>query len=229
MKSGAFDGIAADPDRGGLAEALPRSLEHRLIGEGARSARRCPPSRRQRMFPGMMPILQAPAVITPGQLGPISIDLEPLRARFTRTMSATGMPSVMHTMRRNFRIDCFRDGVRGAGRRHVDDARVAAGLGARLRDGVEHRETQMGRAALAGRGAADHAGAVIDGRLRMKGAVLAGKTLAEDLGVAVDEDGHAFLLKGGPRKRSLSGRAQAREDAGVVADRGGKHKPAHRR
>ena len=40
-----------------------------------------------------------PGVITPGQLGPIRRQPEPARARLTRTMSSTGMPSVMHTIR----------------------------------------------------------------------------------------------------------------------------------
>ena len=51
-----------------------------------------------KMLPGMMPILHSPAVITPGQLGPISRDFEPASARLTLTMSITGMPSVMQTM-----------------------------------------------------------------------------------------------------------------------------------
>ena len=50
------------------------------------------------MLPGMMPILHSPAVMTPGQLGPISVDLEPCSARLTRAISRTGMPSVMQTM-----------------------------------------------------------------------------------------------------------------------------------
>ena len=50
------------------------------------------------MFPGMMPILHSFGVRTPGQLGPISLDFEPLSERFTLTMSATGMPSVMQTI-----------------------------------------------------------------------------------------------------------------------------------
>ena len=45
--------------------------------------------------PGMMPILHASGVITPGQFGPISRDPLPSSARLTRTMSSTGMPSVM--------------------------------------------------------------------------------------------------------------------------------------
>ena len=53
---------------------------------------------RRWMWPGMMPILHSPGVITPGQLGPIRRDLEPDSARFTLTMSSTGMPSVMQTI-----------------------------------------------------------------------------------------------------------------------------------
>ena len=49
------------------------------------------------IWPGMMPILQASGVMTPGQLGPISRVPEPCSARLTRTMSSTGMPSVMQT------------------------------------------------------------------------------------------------------------------------------------
>ena len=53
---------------------------------------------RRWMWPGMMPILHASGVMTPGQFGPISRDFEPASARFTRTMSSTGMPSVMQTI-----------------------------------------------------------------------------------------------------------------------------------
>ncbi len=47
----------------------------------------------------MMPILHSPGVRMPGQLGPIRRDLEPDSERFTLTMSSTGMPSVMQTIR----------------------------------------------------------------------------------------------------------------------------------
>jgi hypothetical protein len=50
------------------------------------------------MWPGMMPILQASGVMTPGQFGPIRRDLEVSSARLTRIMSKTGMPSVIQTM-----------------------------------------------------------------------------------------------------------------------------------
>ena len=50
------------------------------------------------MCPGMMPILHSSGVITPGQLGPISRDSVSANCALTRTMSATGMCSVMQTI-----------------------------------------------------------------------------------------------------------------------------------
>ena len=50
------------------------------------------------IWPGMMPILHSPGVMTPGQLGPIRRDFEPDSTRLTFTMSSTGMPSVMQTI-----------------------------------------------------------------------------------------------------------------------------------
>jgi len=47
-----------------------------------------------KMLPGMMPILHSPAVITSRAVRSDQSDFEPLRARFIRTMSITGMPSV---------------------------------------------------------------------------------------------------------------------------------------
>ena len=49
------------------------------------------------MWPGMIPILHSPGVMIPGQFGPMSRAAEPCSARFTLTMSLTGMPSVMAT------------------------------------------------------------------------------------------------------------------------------------
>jgi hypothetical protein len=49
------------------------------------------------MKPGMIPILHSPGVMTPGQFGPTSRVAEVESTAFTRTMSFTGTPSVMHT------------------------------------------------------------------------------------------------------------------------------------
>src|SRR4029077_3423248 len=67
----------------------------------------------------------------------------------------------------------------------------AAGLVARFDNRIEDREAEMGHAAFAGRGAADHFGAVGDRLLGMERAVLAGEALADHFGVFVDQDGHS--------------------------------------
>jgi len=49
----------------------------------------------------MMPILHSPGVMMPGQFGPIStVSGYSLSAFFTRSMSSTGMPSVIATITR---------------------------------------------------------------------------------------------------------------------------------
>src|SRR6201996_252890 len=45
--------------------------------------------------PGMMPILALPGEMTPGQLGPMSLDLDCRTTLQTLTMSLVGIPSVM--------------------------------------------------------------------------------------------------------------------------------------
>src|SRR5688572_10703055 len=47
------------------------------------------------MWPGMIPTLACPGVMTPGQFGPMSRLFAPPTKCLARTMSATGMPSVM--------------------------------------------------------------------------------------------------------------------------------------
>src|SRR4051812_24192520 len=50
----------------------------------------------------------------------------------------------------------------------------------------------MRAAAFAGRGAADHLGAIGDRLFGMKGALVAGEALANHLGILVDQNGHYF-------------------------------------
>ena len=71
-------------------------------------------------------------VITPGQLGPMSVLGPPRSARLTITMSMTGMPSVMQTMSGILAAGSFEDGIGGEGRGDEDDGNVGAGLGSRL-------------------------------------------------------------------------------------------------
>ena len=67
----------------------------------------------------------------------------PASARFTRTMSSTGMPSVMQTTSGDPGIDRLQDRVGGEGRRHVDGAGSRAGLRDRLGHRVEDRQVEM--------------------------------------------------------------------------------------
>ena len=54
-------------------------------------------------------------------------------ARFTCTMSLTGMPSVMHDHEVEAGVHRFEDGVGGEGRRHEDGGDGRAGLPRRPR------------------------------------------------------------------------------------------------
>jgi hypothetical protein len=107
------------------------------------------------MWPGMMPILHSSGVMTPGQLGPISREAEPPSARLTRTMSSTGNALGDADDQFHLGVDRLQDGVGRERRRHVDHAGVGAGADG-LGHGVEHRQVEMGGAALAGGHAADH-------------------------------------------------------------------------
>ena len=97
----------------------------------------------------MMPILHSSGVMTPGQFGPTRRVAEPASTAFTRTMSFTGTPSVMHTHELDAGIDRLEDRVGGAGRRHVDHAGGRAGLAHRVLHGVEHRQVEVLLAAAA--------------------------------------------------------------------------------
>ena len=66
------DRVAADADAGRLADAGGGGLRHRLVGQGA-GARHDADLAGRWMWPGMMPILHSPGVMTPGQFGPISV------------------------------------------------------------------------------------------------------------------------------------------------------------
>ena len=51
------------------------------------------------MCPGIIPILHSSGVIIPGQLGPINLLLDLINFSLTLTMSKTGMPSVIQTIK----------------------------------------------------------------------------------------------------------------------------------
>src|SRR5579862_5567643 len=181
--------IAADADRGGLAEPFPRGLEHRLVGQRAGA-------RDDADLAGLENIAGHDADLAFAR-GHHARAIRPDQARFGAAQRALDLDHMAHRNafgdahdQRNLRRDRFRNGIGRAGRRHIDHAGVGAGFFARFGNRVEHRQIEMGRAAFAGRYTADHFGAVSDRLLGMEGAVLAGEALADDLGVFADEDGH---------------------------------------
>src|ERR1700722_4916131 len=186
---GALYGIAADADRSGLAEPFPRGLEHRLVSQRAGA-------RDDADLPGLENVAGHDADLAFAR-GHDARAVRPDQARFRAAQRALDLDHVAHRNafgdahdERNLRRDRFGDGIGRTGRRHIDHAGIGAGFFARFGNGVEYREIEMRRSAFARRHAADHFRAVSDRLLGMEGAVLAGKALADDFGVLVDEDGH---------------------------------------
>ena len=93
-----FTRVASDAHAGGLSDAQSGELPYRFVGERP-AARDHAHVSAMWMCPGIMPILKfSPGDMTPGQLGPMSVTGLPLRYRTTRTVSMTGMPSVMQAI-----------------------------------------------------------------------------------------------------------------------------------
>ena len=143
-----------------------------------------------KMLPGMMPILHSPAVITPGQFGPIRRDFEPESERFTFTMSATGMPSVMQTISGISASIASAIASAAPGGRHVDHARVAPVFSFASATVSNTGRPRWVEPPLPGEVPPTILVPYSIGGLGMERAVLAGEALADDLGVLVDEDGH---------------------------------------
>ena len=129
------------------------------------------------MWPGMMPILHLPGEMMPGQLGPMRRVLLKSMVAATRTMSMTGMPSVMQMTSGMPASAASRmaSAAKGGGTKMT--RRVRAGGFHGFGDGVEDGAVEMLGAAFAGRDAADHVGAVRDHLLGVESAFAAGEAL----------------------------------------------------
>ena len=137
----------------------------------------------------------------PGQLGPMSLGDTGL-PRFILGHESSLDPD--HIMDRNalsdghdqldLGFDGFEDGGRGTGWRHVYHGRVATGLFLRFSAVLVDRHAEMGRAGLGRRCASYDLRAVVDRSLGVVGSLvsrvylLSGDTLADHLGVPVNED-----------------------------------------
>ena len=80
------------------------------------------------MWPGMMPILQASGVMTPGQFGPIRIDLRALERALDLHHVEDGDALGDADDELELGVDRLEDRVGGEGRRHVDRGGGGAGL-----------------------------------------------------------------------------------------------------
>ncbi len=124
----------------------------------------------------MMPILHSPGVMMPGQFGPIStVSGCCFSTFFTRSMSSTGMPSVIATMTRMPASIASRiaSAANGGGTKMI--GRIGAGLVDCLVTRVLNTGKPMcSLPPLPGRDAADDLGAVIE-RLLGRGRCPAGR------------------------------------------------------
>src|SRR5712671_1506268 len=188
-KIGPVDGIATYTDTAALSKSDGSGLCHRLIGQGSRA-------RDDADVAATMDVPRHDADLAlvggddPGTVRPdqsrAAAAQAALDADHIEDRDALGDADYQ----RDPGIGCFEDRVGGKGRRHVDHGRIAAGIGARLVDGVEDREVEMAGTTFTRRHATNHLGAVGDRLLGVEGALGAGETLAQHLGRSVNEYRH---------------------------------------
>ena len=188
---GALDRVAADAHGRGLPKAHIRGLFHRLIGQRARARDHADrPAAKDRA--GHDADLAGAGRHHAGAIRPDQAAFGPrqraLDLHHVQNRDAFGDA---HDQR-HFGVDRFKDAVGRKGRGNIDHAGVGLCRVPGLVDRVEDRQVQMRGAALAGGHAADHPGAVGDGLFRVERALAAGKALADQLGVFVDEYGHVL-------------------------------------
>src|SRR6266404_4430149 len=188
-KIGSVDGIATYTDAAALPQPDRCGLCHRLIGQGSRAGDDA----------DLAAAMDVPrhdadlALVGGDDTGTIRPD-QPRAAAAQATLDADHVED-RDTLgdadyQRDAGIGGFEDRIRGKGRRHVDHARIAAGLDVRLVDGVEDREVEMAGTTFTRRHAANHLGAVGDRLLGVEGALGAGEALAQHLGRSVNEYRH---------------------------------------
>ena len=189
---GAVDGIAADADGGGNAQAEVGHLLGGLVVERARAGDDADVA-----FFVDMRRHDADLALAGGD------DAGRVRADDDGVLADPVTLQTHHVVNRDAvgdgdgnldaGVDGFHQGVGIEGRRHEDGGDIGAGGGDGFGDRVEDRQPQMRGAALAGGDAADDLGTHADGVLSVEGGVLAGKALKNDLGVFIDEDAHGLI------------------------------------
>ena len=167
-----------------------------------------------------MPTLHSSAVMTPGQLGPMSV--QSLPRRYSR--------AAHHVLHGNAFGDAddhldacfggFHDGIRSERRRNEDDADIGLGGLHGIAHGFEHGTVQVLLSAFAGGYAAHHVGAVLDHLGGVEGAFATGEALDQDLALLVDEYAHGWDMFGLNGGEISPMRGTGRNDVDSQADRG---------
>src|SRR5512133_1664846 len=186
---GAVDRVAADADAGGLAQAEAGQLPDRFVGQGAGAGDNADTARFVDIAGHDADLALAGGnharAVGADQTGLLALhvlfDLDHVQHRDALGDAADQFDAG---------VDGLHDGVGGEGGRDVDDGGGGAGLFYGFDDGVVDGKAVDDCAALAGRYAADHLGAVVAGPLGMKEAGGAGDPLGDDFGVLIDQDTH---------------------------------------
>ena len=224
-----LDRIAADPDAGGLPDAELRALPHRLVGEGAGAAD--DPHRLAGGGVGLGEVDVAghdPQLATALEGGRSALAFFPPAGRddpgavgsdeMGRGEVAQGGLDPDHVLggdalgdgadHREARGGGLEDGVAGKDRRDEDHRRRGPRGRDRAGDGVEDRQAVgVGLATPAGGDPSDDPRAVVEAPLGMDRPGGPGDSLADDSGVAVNEDGHGGRIgTEGLRDKGTEGR-----------------------
>src|SRR5690348_3039921 len=186
----AIDRIAADADHRGLAEADVGGLEHGFIRQRARA-------RHDRDLAGLVDVAGHDADLAfagRDDAGAVGANQHGFGIILQHVLDTQHVQHRDAFGDRDDHLDAagrgFHDRVRSEWRWHEDHRGIGAGVIHRVAHGVVNRQADVLGAALAGRDAANQFGAVVQRLLRMEGALVTGKALADDLGVLVDQYGH---------------------------------------
>jgi len=190
---GANDGVTADADGRGLAEASLGALVHGLVREGARLGHDtnnagledeawhdphfCLARRNDARAVGT----------NQGAVALVDVGLH-LDHVCDGNALGDGDDDLDAGVRR------FHQGVGCKRRRHKHNAHVRTRLCDRIRDRVEHGAVEVGLASLPWRHAANNVGAVFNHLACVEGAFASGEALDDDFGVAVDENAHVVWV-----------------------------------
>ena len=186
---GALDRVAADAHGSRLAKAHVRGLLDRLIGQRARTRHHADAAALVDVAGHDADLAGAggddAGAVRPDQAG-FRVDEGALDLHHVQNRNALGDADDQ----RDFGVNRLKDRIRGEGWGNVDHARIGAGFRHGLMHRVKDRQAEVFGAALAGRHAADHLGAIGDGLFRVEGALRAGEALADHLGVFVNQNCH---------------------------------------